>query len=315
MARLPRLRDDAFGGRLLASSFPIPSNEKTAPAGLPRCCETAKPAVSSVPQLLPWLLASLSALLLFVWGVLAWQRKRTNAPGPLPREWALTPRPVFSADERRVYRQLREALPHHVVLSKLPLVRFCQPNNPEDVRYWFELLGSTHVTFAICSPNGRVLAAIDLETDRVSVSKRAVAIKQAVLAACRVRYLRCPVDLLPSVPELQLLVPQTQVSQRAPQPASFAAGGSGSPVGSVAVGAGAARRRTTLWQDSGFMQDSFFGPDSRPDSLISDFGALNNSKPGGEAAPARPAAGTAVPRPAEAGASQSARRPEPPVRH
>ena len=51
---------------------------------------------------------------------------------PLPTDWALTGRPVFSDDERRVYRQLREALPHHIVLSKLPLVRFCQPEGPGD---------------------------------------------------------------------------------------------------------------------------------------------------------------------------------------
>ena len=58
--------------------------------------------------------------------------------------------------------QLREALPHHIVLSKLPLVRFCQPNDPQQVRFWYELLGSLNVTFAVCSANGRVLAAIDL---------------------------------------------------------------------------------------------------------------------------------------------------------
>ena len=114
---------------------------------------------------------------------------------------------MFTTDERRVYRLLREALPHHVVLSKLPLVRFCQPTEPSDVRYWYDLLGAIHVTFAVCSPNGRVLAAIDLDTDRGS-SRRTLQIKQSVLGACRVRYLRCPVDHLPSAAELQLLVPQ-----------------------------------------------------------------------------------------------------------
>ena len=133
---------------------------------------------------------------------------------PLPGEWALAPRPVFSTDERRVYRQLREALPHHIILSKLPIVRFCQPTDPQEVRYWYELLGAIHVTFAICSANGRVLAAIDLETERGS-SRRTMQIKQSVLNACRVRYLRCPVDHMPSIPELQLLVPQSGSTARA----------------------------------------------------------------------------------------------------
>jgi hypothetical protein len=79
-----------------------------------------------------------------------------------------------------VYRQLREAVPHHIVVSKLPLVRFCQPNDPQDTRYWYQLLGSIHVTFAICSATGRVLAAVDLDAERTN-SRRVLQIKQAVL--------------------------------------------------------------------------------------------------------------------------------------
>src|SRR5512138_3212829 len=152
-------------------------------------------------QTLPWIVA-LIAVAVLVPVVMLWTMQgRKPAPKPLPTEWALTARPVFSTDERRVYRQLREALPHHIVLSKLPLVRFCQPTDPQEVRFWYELLGAIHVTFAVCSANGRVLAAIDLDTDRGN-SRRVMQIKQAVLAACRVRYLRCPVDHLPSIPEL-----------------------------------------------------------------------------------------------------------------
>ena len=170
-------------------------------------------------QPLPWIIAL--ATLALCAGLLAWwwARARTPRPTPLPTEWTLTARPVFSTDERRVYRQLREALPHHIVLSKLPLVRFSQPTDPEQVRYWYELLGAIHVTFAICSANGRVLAEIDLDTDRGN-SRRVQQIKQSVLAACRVRYLRCPVDHLPSVPELQLLVPQNTAAARGPQAAT-----------------------------------------------------------------------------------------------
>ncbi len=224
--------------------------------------------------LLPWILASISAVLLFAAAVLAWLRQRKAQKSALPTEWALTARPVFSADERRVYRQLREALPHHIVLSKLPMVRFCQPTDPQQVRYWYELLGTINVTFAVCSANGRVLAAIDLDSER-SGSRRATQIKQSVLGACRVRYLRCPVDHLPSLPELQLLVPQSMAASRGPQAAR-----SPQAVASTPVGSNTPRRRTTLWQDSTVFQDSFFGPDSRSEgSTNSDFGAL---RAGGE---------------------------------
>jgi Protein of unknown function (DUF2726) len=213
--------------------------------------------------LLPWIVA-LAALVILAAVLIAWRMARGQAPQvqPLPAEWALAPRPVFSTDERRVYRQLREALPHHIVLSKLPLVRFCQPSDPNEVRYWYDLLGAIHVTFAICSANGRVLAAIDLDTDRGN-SRRVLQIKQAVLGACRVRYLRCPVDNLPSIAELQLLVPQGAAASRGPQPAPSRS--SAREDGSGGVTPMRRRERATLWQDSGFFQDSFFAPDNRLD--------------------------------------------------
>ena len=220
---------------------------------------------------LPWILASLSLVLLLTAGGLWLARNRPPKSRPLPTEWTLTARPVFSSDERRVYRHLREALPHHIVLSKLPLVRFSQPTDPNEVRFWYQLLGSLNVTFAICSANGRVLAAIDLDNDRGD-SRRATQIKQSVLAACRVRYVRCPVDHLPSIAELQLLVPQTGgAAARGPQPAPTVRQGHGEMTSTSKSGR---RERTTLWQDSGFMQDSFFGVDARSDFSTSTFGNL-----------------------------------------
>jgi hypothetical protein len=225
-------------------------------------------------EVVPWLLASLSAILLIAATVLWWHGKRRRQPPPLPSEWALTARPVFNTDERRVYRQLREALPHHIVLSKLPLVRFCQPIDPQETRYWYQLLGSINVTFAICSANGRVLAAIDLDNDR-NPSRRAVQTKQAVLGACRIRYLRCPVDHLPSIPELQLLVPQSSTQTRGPQPAPTMSQARDALASAVA---GRRRERHALWQDSSFFHDSFFGADTRGgDVPSSEFGALRGA--------------------------------------
>ncbi len=204
-----------------------------------------------------------------------WWLRRPPKPVALPAEWALSARPVFSTDERRVYRLLREALPHHIVLSKLPLVRFSQPVDPGRTRYWYELLGSIHVTFAVCSANGRVLAAIDLDTDRGN-SRRILQIKQAVLGACRVRYLRCPVENLPSVAELQLLVPQAGANARGPQaarPPTHSLDQARDTLASTVANRRA--ERTALWQDSSLFQDSFFAPDSRVEgSGQSEFGML-----------------------------------------
>ena len=221
---------------------------------------------------LPWILVLASLALLAGAGLWWALRGRRNEPAPLPTEWALLPRPVFSSDEKRVYKQLREALPHHAVLSKLPLVRFCQPSDPERVRYWYELLGSTHVGFAICSAAGRVLAAIDLDTGRAQ-SRRTQEIKKQVLAACGVRYMHCPIDHLPSIPELQLLVPLPSAASRGPLSASapLAARAGARGTGSAAP----SRRRDSraLWQDSGFFQDSFFGAETSG-GAASEFGSF-----------------------------------------
>ena len=117
--------------------------------------------------------------------------------------------PVFNSAERRLYRQIADALPRHVILAKLPLVRLCQPADPEPakVRYWFRLLGATHVSFAVCDAHGRVLAVVDLISERSPPSLRTQRIKAAVLHACRVRHLTCTPDALPALPTLRALVP------------------------------------------------------------------------------------------------------------
>ncbi|MFG6432402.1 DUF2726 domain-containing protein [Roseateles sp. LYH14W] len=210
---------------------------------------------------MPYAIYWIAALAVCVLGLaisLVWALRRpAYANKGLPAEWSLTARPVFTTDERRVFRLLREALPHHVVLSKLPLVRFCQPTEAKEVRYWFDLLGASHVTFAVCSPNGRVLAAIDLEGER-GVTPRSLQIKHAVLSACRVRYLRCALDQLPSIAELQLLVPQGS-NPRGPLPAPAATASlprrrsSGMGMGEDEFGSdwGQFSQPLPLWQDAG----------------------------------------------------------------
>ena len=199
-------------------------------------------------------------------GFALWRlEKRKRRPAPLPNEWSLTARPVFSADERTVYRQLREALPNHIVLAKLPLVRFCQPQNTQQVRYWYDLLGSINVSFVVCSGNGRVLVAVDIETDKPG-SRRVAQIKQAVLNACRIRHLKCRADQLPSVAELQLLVPHQGAAARVVPPGMHGL----SEASSTLAHTVRTRRaeRSALWQDSSFGHDSFFLPDSRVDTAF-----------------------------------------------
>ncbi len=221
-------------------------------------------------HLLPWILASLSLALALGAAVMFTSRKQARIAKALPTDWALTPRPVFNSSERRLYRLLREAVPQQVVLAKLPLVRFCQPTDPKTVRYWFGLLGNSHISFAICSNNARVLAVVDIEGDR-SPSRRLTAIKQSVMEACGIRYLSCTAERMPTVSEIQQLIPA---------PGAV-------PIGlSAALDANASRReRKTLWQDSGFMQDSFFSMDGSGEMRSSGFSGAGPGYSGRDRSP------------------------------
>ncbi|MEY2874933.1 MAG: hypothetical protein RLZZ373_2304 [Pseudomonadota bacterium] len=195
----------------------------------------------------------------------------------LPTEWPLTQRPIFSPEERALYRQLRTALPHHTILAKLPLVRFCQPEDREELRYWFNLLGPIHVSFVVCAENGRVLAAVDIERPNRPPAKRVSAIKLAVLEACRIRYVRCRSDQLPTATELQLLVPANgegqgqrpavpgKLPEAAPRPAASQPAAPRTAAPAASGPAGGAAAAGGQWYESGFSQDSFFAPETQRD--------------------------------------------------
>ena len=187
------------------------------------CAALGRAAPLDMQQALPWIIA-LAVLVVIAAAMALWvTRPRQAANVPLPADWTVVPRAVFSVDERRAYRQLREAFPQYIVLAKLPLIRFCQPADAKEMHYWFELLGSIHVSFAVCSAHGRVLATIDLDGERPP-ARRTQQIKQSVLSACRVRYLRCAIEHLPTTHELQMLLPQ---SPAAAMPPAAHRGGSG----------------------------------------------------------------------------------------
>ncbi len=219
---------------------------------------------------------------LAVW-VGAGRRKRL---APLPREWTLAARRVLDGGERRVYNQLRLAFPKHIVIPKLPLVRLCQPATPEQVQYWYELIGAAHVTFAVCNPNGHVLLAIDLDNSR-SHSRRSTRIKESVLAACGIERLHCAVDALPPLDALRALirdgsvqesidvsapVPLSATSEQplhAPVPATMDAPEQATHVAAVqpvvvADTPADLGNTAATWQDPNVFLDSFFTGEDKP---------------------------------------------------
>jgi len=177
--------------------------------------------------------------------------------------------------ERALFRELRAALPNHVVLAKVSLLRFCQSADSGDAKAWYDRLQALHVSLAVCTPNGVVISAIDIEHTPGKAIKRSQKLKEAVLEACRVRYVRC----LPGQwPQSQLL-------------ASWALGPGGSagtdsthfsPDPLHDAGDQLARKlkqrraeRAARWAESSFAQDSFFAFDSRFDGATTSPASLS----------------------------------------
>ena len=244
-----------------------------------------------------WIAAVLVAVGAVLGGLAVWawapSRRRLS---PLPKEWTLAARRVLNANERRVYNQLRLAFPKYIVLPKLPLVRLCQPDTPDQVKFWYELIGAAHVTFAVCNPNGHVLLVIDLDSTR-SHSRRSTRIKESVLAACGIQRLHCAADDLPSVDALRSLMndqgqgssvsesisaslmepvmpplmppvseaissPETSPDTRPEPAAPPAVATPATPGNSTAVAPDG--NRHAAWQDPSVFLDSFFTSDDRP---------------------------------------------------
>jgi hypothetical protein len=210
---------------------------------------------------LPWTLA-LAVMLGVLLVAVLWRRRTGNgSTAPLPTRWPLQPRVVLSGVEGRVFRHLVASLPEHAILIKLPLVRFCQPTELDRVQYWFELLGSTHVQFAVSTKTGRIVAAVDIASDRPDMP-RTRRIKEAVLGACRIRHLRIDPTAMPNAAEMrELLLPTMPFAMPVPEP--------------VAPTPRRRSERRPAKQAQPEFADSFFDPQSRHDAFLnSEFGAL-----------------------------------------
>ncbi len=200
------------------------------------------------------------------WLVRPWaDRQRRKA---LPKRWNLAARPVFSADERALYRRLIETLPNHVILAKLPLLRFCQAMSRKESLVWYDLLQPMHVGFAICAPNGRVLVAIDV--DHGALSARQKKIKGEALRACGVNYVRYRSDDFPSAADIRRWVSSDALNQslESHTPSSPSVAAAGAQLADIVRKRRA--ERGPRWHDSSFAGDSFFAADSRLDAMLSD---------------------------------------------
>ena len=140
-----------------------------------------------------WLLTGLglTAGLLLGAGLLAWWMHRKAVEElPLPDKWPLIARGLITNEEYEVLSWLRRTFDDHLVMVKLPVLRFTTPMNREktgDAQHWSKLLNGVYCSFTVCSTNGNVVGCVDVPGKR-GLPKGNRDLKESLLSDCSIAY-------------------------------------------------------------------------------------------------------------------------------
>ena len=124
-------------------------------------------------------------------GFYMWHLKRqANAKMHWPSKWPLTSRMLMTNEEYEVFKWLTSIFIGHLVMVKLPVLRFTVPvskdKNGGGAR-WQELLNGVYCTLTVCTANGNVLGCVDVPGKR-GLNKSNRQLKETLLSDCRIAY-------------------------------------------------------------------------------------------------------------------------------
>ena len=108
----------------------------------------------------------------------------------LPGKWPLTTRVLMTTEEYEVFKWLFVTFEDHLVMIKLPVLRFTVPlkkNENGGGARWQELLAGVYCTFTVCTPDGHVVGCVDVPGKR-GLNKNNRQIKEALLSDCGIAY-------------------------------------------------------------------------------------------------------------------------------
>ena len=146
----------------------------------------------------------LGALLSWVWS----SRKAGAKDLAWPARWPLQARMVVTGDENKVWHGLKSIFHDHMVIVKIPVLRFTRlqdisvlgsasglngkagPKRPLTDRQWMDKLGrleGVYTTFTVCTQNGKVIGCVDVPGGR-GFSESSSAMKEALLLDCGIAY-------------------------------------------------------------------------------------------------------------------------------
>lgn len=119
-----------------------------------------------------------------------WRHAQANAKMRMPDKWPLTSRVLLTNEEYEVFKWLRSTFHDHLVMVKVPVLRFTAPiskdKNGGGAR-WQEMLSGLYCTFTVCTANGNVVGCVDVPGKR-GMNKTNRDLKESLLSDCRIAY-------------------------------------------------------------------------------------------------------------------------------
>lgn len=107
----------------------------------------------------------------------------------MPSSWPLVARGLVTASENEVWTWLRSTFPAHLVLVKVPVLRFTVPMDAERTHsaQWLDRLGGVYTTFTVCTEDGTVVGCVDVPGIR-GLGRTKRQLKESLLSACNIAY-------------------------------------------------------------------------------------------------------------------------------
>jgi hypothetical protein len=119
-----------------------------------------------------------------------WMRQKASASLRVPSKWPLAPRVLITAEEQEVLDWLLSTFHDHLVMVKLPVLRFTAPTGRAKkggTPAWQELLGGVYCSFTVCTSDGSVVGCVDVPGKR-GLNKANRDLKESLLSDCRIAY-------------------------------------------------------------------------------------------------------------------------------
>lgn len=132
--------------------------------------------------------------------LLLWQQRGAKQALNLPHKWPLRSRGMLTTEEAQAFEWLRGIFPDHLVMCKLPVLRFTVPIKKEQksmARRWQELLHGVYCTFTVCTEDGTVIGCVDVHGRR-GLSTTSRELKERLLEDCAVTYITVRPGSLPN---------------------------------------------------------------------------------------------------------------------